>query len=68
MRENQKIQTGLRIPAERYEELRAIAARSGVSLNALALYLIDVGLLAVNLGNEQVARSLPRIPECTAGQ
>lgn len=39
-----KIQTGLRIPAERYEELNLIAENVGVSLNALILMLIDLGL------------------------
>lgn len=39
-----KIQTGLRIPAERYEELNTIAENVGVSLNALILMLVDLGL------------------------
>lgn len=39
-----KIQTGLRIPIKRYEELNAIAGEMGVSLNALTLMLIDLGL------------------------
>lgn len=53
----EKVQTGLRIPADRYEELSALANRMGISLNALALMLIDVGLTAVNLGTQEAARS-----------
>lgn len=56
---NDKIQTGLRIPAKRYDELSAIATRSGVSLNSLILYLVDIGLSAVNRGVEEEARSEP---------
>ncbi len=43
-----KIQTGLRIPQKRYEELVAIAAQMGVSLNSLILMLIDLGLTLQN--------------------
>jgi len=39
-----KIQTGLRIPEERYNELVQIAEEMGVSLNALILMLLDLGL------------------------
>lgn len=39
-----KIQTGLRIPAEKYIELEALADEIGVSLNALVLMLVDLGL------------------------
>lgn len=53
-----KIQTGLRIPIARYNELKEMADRSGVSVNAIVLYLIDVGLQAVNLGVSQSAHSL----------
>lgn len=47
MRENlkeDKIQTGLRIPVKRYTELNIIAENMGVSLNALILMLVDLGL------------------------
>lgn len=40
-----KIQTGLRIPSKRYEELQNISQEIGVSLNSLILMLIDLGLL-----------------------
>lgn len=39
-----KIQTGLRIPAKRYAELQAMAEQTGVSLNSLILMLVDLGL------------------------
>lgn len=40
-----KVQTGLRIPEKRYEELQAMAEEMGVSLNSLLLMLIDLGLV-----------------------
>ena len=43
-----KIQTGLRIPAKRYEELNTIAEDIGISLNALILMLVDLGLTLRN--------------------
>lgn len=54
-----KIQTGLRIPQRQYEDLTLLANKMGVSLNSLALILIDVGLSAVNLGIQATAHSLP---------
>ena len=45
-----KVQTGLRIPEKRYEELSEAAQNAGVSLNSLLLSLIDAGIRAVNLG------------------
>ncbi len=43
-----KIQTGLRIPQKRYEELTELAEQMGVSLNALILMLVDLGLTLRN--------------------
>lgn len=43
-----KIQTGLRVPLKRYEELAAIAEEMGVSLNSLILMLVDLGLTLRN--------------------
>jgi len=63
-----KIQTGLRIPSSRYEQLKEMADRSGVSINSIALYLIDVGLRAVNLGTEELARSLSHDQQCNVAQ
>ena len=39
-----KVQTGLRIPEERYTELQSLANEIGVWTNALLLMLIDLGL------------------------
>ena len=39
-----KIQTGLRVPERQYERLAVFADRTGVSINALILMLIDIGL------------------------
>ena len=55
---NEKIQTGLRIPQTRYNELKEIADRSGTSINAVILHLIDMGLSVVSLGTAEVCRSL----------
>lgn len=52
-----KIQTGLRLSQSRYEELKEIAERSGMSVNAVILYLVDTGLSVVNLGSEEFHRS-----------
>ena len=49
MEKQGKIQTGLRIPADRYEELCRMAERSGASLNSIVLMLVDVGMRVVNL-------------------
>lgn len=39
-----KIQTGLRVPDGQYKRLTVISDRMGVSINALILMLIDIGL------------------------
>lgn len=44
----EKIQTGLRIPQNRYDELVSLAESVGVSLNSLILMLIDMGLTLRN--------------------
>ena len=54
---NEKIQTGLRIPQERYEQLRELAERSGVSLNAIILFLVDIGLSTINLGVQEASHA-----------
>lgn len=62
MRENlkgDKIQTGLRVPAEMYQELKRYARRSGASLNDTILLMVDIGLRAVNLGLQEEGRSGP---------
>ncbi len=40
----EKIQTGLRLPVEQYTRLACMAKRMGVSVNALILLLVDIGL------------------------
>ena len=62
-----KVQTGLRIPQERYEELKELAEKSGVSLNSIILFLVDVGLSAVNLGIEGAAHAGLHNPQDSAG-
>lgn len=52
-----KIQTGLRIPQNRYNELKRRSDESGISLNALILFLVDIGLSAINRGVEEEVRS-----------
>lgn len=41
---NDKIQTGLRLPVARYRQLSVLADEIGISINALILMLIDLGL------------------------
>lgn len=62
-----KVQTGLRIPQDRYEVLREMAERSGISVNALICTLVDIGLSAVNLGTEELVRSWIRTRQDTGG-
>lgn len=52
-----KVQTGLRIPEQKYEALAAYADRIGVSINALVLMLIDIGWEAINLGIRESDRA-----------
>lgn len=49
----EKIQTGLRIPQERYEEIRAISESSGASVNSIILHLIDIGIKVIQKAQEQ---------------
>ena len=62
-----KVQTGLRIPQGRYDELLQFAGRSGISVNAAALMLIDIGLEVISLGKQEAAHvglhSLPHNDE-----
>lgn len=44
---------------KRYQELCIISERAGISLNALALYLIDVGLSTIDLGVKTADHALP---------
>lgn len=51
-----KIQTGLRIPEPLYKRLYDSACQNGASVNAQILYLLDIGLKAVDLGIQEAAR------------
>lgn len=56
----EKIQTGLRVPVEQYTKLFSMAEHMGVSLNALMLVLLDIGLSVFSLGTEAEFHSLLR--------
>lgn len=56
---NETVQTGLRIPISRYEELKVAAERAGVSVNSLVLMLVEVGLSVVSLGVEEAGHISP---------
>lgn len=48
-----KVQTGLRIPEKRYEELAEKAERAGLSLNSMVLMLIDIGMTVIDRGIQE---------------
>ncbi len=60
-----KIQTGLRIPVEQYNKFCLLSDRMGISLNAVVLFLADVGLAAINRGVESGGRGPLRSPKCS---
>ena len=60
-----KIQTGLRIPKNRYNELKDMANKSGASINSIILFFVEIGLSAFTLGIEQEAHFAPRSLQCT---
>lgn len=43
-----KIQTGLRLTNEMYEQIMEMAGNSGVSLNSQILMLIEIGMKTLN--------------------
>lgn len=59
-KDGNKIQTGLRIPEALYDQLCEDAKQNGVSINAQILFLLDVGMRAVNLGIREQGRDLAR--------
>ena len=61
-----KIQTGLRIPESRYEELIQLSERSGISVNAAVLMLVDIGLDVLNRGKVESLRALVHKSEDTS--
>ena len=52
------VQTGLRLPEPMYNQLKEASEQNGVSINAQILYLVDIGLKAVNLGVREQGRAL----------
>lgn len=48
-----KVQTGLRLPEKQYERIREKADRIGVSINQMALILIDIGLNYLNMERDE---------------
>ena len=55
-----RIQTGLRIHEKRYDELAIMASDMGISINSLALMLIDIGLSVIRLGTVEVLHDYSR--------
>ena len=53
----EKIQTGLRIPRHKYDEISDFAERAGLSVNAVVLFLVNVGLEAVNRAAGELTRA-----------
>lgn len=60
-----KIQTGLRIPESRYDELVKLSNSIGVSVNAVVLMLLEIGMQAVSRGEVQFPHVPLRRCECT---
>lgn len=57
----EKIQTGLRIPENRYKELLEMSERCGASLNAIVLMVIDIGMEVIHRGKDEFLRVPPRM-------
>ena len=60
-----KIQTGIRVTEELYQAIKEQAGRSGISFNAQANTLIQIGLDTVNLGIQKYAHERAQIPRDT---
>lgn len=52
-----KIQTGLRVPQARYEEIKLMADNAGVSVNTVILQLVDLGMQVIQVGVQELRRS-----------
>lgn len=61
-----KIQTGLRIPESRYNEINLLAKAAGVSVNTMVLMLMDLGIKVINLGTSEVRHSSLQNPQDTS--
>ena len=55
---SEKVQTGLRVPEMQYNRLQEMSGQMGISLNALTLMLVDIGLNVLTLGTEEERRLL----------
>lgn len=59
------IQTGLRVPENQYERIREKADKVGISLNALILMLVDIGLNYLDMESDESLRSAIHSQKCT---
>ena len=65
---DEKIQTGLRLPERQYRELKSMADRAGISVNAAILMLLDIGLSVINRGMQEETRVHSHTPKCSDEQ
>lgn len=61
-----KIQTGLRIPQARYEEIVNLSEQSGASINTVLLMLMEIGWRVIQPEGLEAARALLHSPQDTA--
>lgn len=61
-----KIQTGLRIPQARYEEIVKLSEQSGASINTVLLMLMEIGWRVIQPEVLESARALLHSPQDTA--
>lgn len=61
-----KIQTGLRIPQARYEDIVKLSEQSGASINTVLLMLMEIGWRVIQPEGLEAARALLRSPPDTA--
>ena len=45
MTEKKNVQTGLRIPIEQYERIKAISEKTGITINSIALHGLELWLM-----------------------
>lgn len=60
MKDMDKIQTGLRVPENQYERIKARADRTGISINQLILVLVDIGLNFLDMETDEQFRDAVR--------
>jgi hypothetical protein len=61
VKKDYKVQTGLRMPEDVYEEISKASHEIGISINAYALVLINIGLEVIRQSKEQSSLSLSQI-------